>query len=71
MLCIEYYLNEENTLTEEEIFSWYEDEGLDKDKLRRVIQEKIKVKLTAKSDRSKTEEGDNIMRVHFLHHQFR
>ena len=63
MLCIEYYLNEENTLTEEEIFSWYEDEGLDKDKLRRVIQEKIKVKLTAKSDRSKTEEGDNIMRV--------
>lgn len=62
-LCIEYRLDDNSGLTEDDVFSWYEDEALDKDKLRRIIQEKLDVKLTAKDDQSKTEEGANIVRV--------
>ena len=62
-LCIKNYLADNNDLTEDDVFNWYEDEALDKDKLRRIIQEKLRVKLTAQSDHSKTQEGSNIVRV--------
>ena len=62
-LCIEYHLDNSSDLTEDDVFRWYEDEALDKDKLRRIIQERLDIKLTAKSDQDKTEEGSNIVRV--------
>ena len=55
-LCIKNYLADNNDLTEDDVFNWYEDEALDKDKLRRIIQEKLRVKLTAQSDHSKTQQ---------------
>lgn len=36
-LCIEYRLDPGSEYTEDDVFEWYADEPLDKDKLRRII----------------------------------
>ena len=62
-LCLEHYLENDQNFIEDEILNWYDDNALDKDKLRRILLEKLKVKSAAKSDQNRTEEGPNIVRV--------
>lgn len=62
-LCIEYRLDPVNEYTEDDVFEWYADEPLDKNKLIRIIEEKIDVKLAAKADQNKVEDNVNIVRV--------
>ncbi len=62
-LCIEYRLDPDNEYTEDDVFEWYADEPLDKDKLRRIIEEKADVKLAAREDQNRTEDNVNIVRV--------
>ena len=62
-LCIEYRLDSDNDYTEEDVFEWYEDEPLNKDKLIRIIEEKAEVKLAAREDQNRTGDGVNILRV--------
>ena len=62
-LCIECQLDATSSYTEDEVFSWYADESLDKNRLIRIIEEKVQVKLSVKADQSEIEDGVNIMRV--------
>lgn len=62
-LCIEYRLDSFNELTPDDVFGWYPDDSLDKDKLRKIIEEKADIKLQAKQDQKTTNEAVNIMRV--------
>lgn len=55
-LCINYKLESNNTITPDEVFSWYEDESLDKERLLRIIESETKLKLAAKEDREHTGE---------------
>ncbi|MDO4275969.1 MAG: hypothetical protein Q4D16_20055 [Eubacteriales bacterium] len=45
------------------MFEWYSEDPLDKDKLRKIIEEKVDIKLQAKRDQQTTNETVNIMRV--------
>lgn len=62
-LCIEYRLDSSNSLTPDDVFEWYSEDSLDKDKLRKIIEEKVDIKLQAKQDQQTTNETVNIMRV--------
>ncbi len=62
-LCIEYSLDPSNSLAPDDVFEWYSDDPLDKDKLRKIIEEKVDIKLQAKQDQQVTNETVNIMRV--------
>lgn len=62
-LCVQYKLESDNEYTVDDVFEWYDDHLLDKSKLRRIIQKEVNIKLDARSDASKTEEGVNIKRV--------
>lgn len=62
-ICVQYKLGEDNTYTPEEIFEWYKDSPLDKEKLRRIIEEETQIKFDAKNDVSKTDKGVNIKHV--------
>ena len=62
-LCVQYKLDITNEYTDDEVFGWYEDTLFDKDKLRRIIQKEVDIKVAAKNDRSKTDEGVNIKHV--------
>jgi hypothetical protein len=64
-LCINYQLDESNDLTPDDVFRWYEDDQipLNKDRLFKIINEKVDAKLDAKQDQILTDETANIMRV--------
>lgn len=62
-LCIEYRLDSSNSFTPDDVFEWYSEDSLDKDKLRKIIEEKVDIKLQAKQDQQTTNETVNIMRV--------
>lgn len=55
-LCINYKLEPNNTITPDEVFSWYADEPLDKERLIRIIESETKLKLAAKEDQEHTGE---------------
>lgn len=62
-LCIEYQLNPDDNPTMDEVFSWYDDKSLDKEKLSQIIESRVNIKLAAKEDQKDTDESINIMRV--------
>lgn len=62
-VCVQYKLDPENEYTVDDVFGWYEDENLDKEKLRRIILEEAAIKLAAKDDINKTDEDLRIKRV--------
>lgn len=62
-LCVQYKLEPDNEYTSDDVFGWYGDVLLDKDKLRKIIQEEAEMKMDAKDDISKTDEGVNIKHV--------
>lgn len=62
-LCIEYKLDPDNECTADDVFEWYEGENIDKEKLRRIIEEETELKRDAEDDKAQTDEGVNIWRV--------
>lgn len=62
-LCIELLLDTSSTTTPDEVFSWYEGEEIDADRLLRIIDEKYNIKLRAKQDKDEIHENVNILRV--------
>lgn len=62
-ICIQYKLEPDNEYTCEDVFGWYEEGILDKDKLREIIQKETEIKLDAKEDILQTDEGVNIKHV--------
>lgn len=62
-LCIEYELNPTGEFTTEDVLGWYDEDDLNKDLLRQVIQEKTELKLDIKSDQRHTGEEKHILRV--------
>ncbi len=62
-LCVDAYLKGNERITTDEVFSWYKDEHIDQEKLRRVIEERIKFKTAAKDDLEKSENSIYVQRV--------
>lgn len=62
-LCVEYRLDSSNEITPDDVFEWYADSQLDKEKLLKIIEEKADIKLNAQQDREITGQDVNIMRV--------
>lgn len=62
-LCVEYRLDSSNEFTPDDVFEWYADSQLDKEKLLKIIEEKADIKLNAQQDRALTGQDVNIMRV--------
>lgn len=62
-LCVQYKLDKDNEYTPEDVFEWYDDCSLNKDKLRRIIESETEMKFDARDDRSKTDKGVNIKHV--------
>lgn len=62
-LCVESQLDESASSSVDEILSWYDDDFFDKDRLYRIIEERVYVKLKARADKSLDENDMNIMRV--------
>lgn len=62
-LCVEYRLDSSNEFTPDDVFEWYADSQLDKEKLLKIIEEKADIKLNAQQDRDLTGQDVNIMRV--------
>ena len=62
-LCVEYRLDSSNEFTPDDVFEWYADNQLDKEKLLKIIEEKADIKLNAQQDRDLTGQDVNIMRV--------
>lgn len=62
-LCVKSHFDTPGELTIDDVFSWYEDETFDKDRLRKLIEERIDLKANAKLDLEQTAEQNNIMRV--------
>lgn len=62
-LCIEYKLDPNNEYTADNVFEWYEGENIDKEKLRRIIEEETELKRDAEDDKTQTDKGVNIRRV--------
>ena len=50
--CIEFILDSDSDITPDEVFTWYEEEAFDKEKLLKVIEERSDVKREAKLDRA-------------------
>ena len=66
-LCVQYKLEPDNEYTCDEVFEWYEDTLFNKDKLRKIIQEKVDIKDAVKNDLSKTDKGVNIKHVSHIY----
>lgn len=61
--CIDVFLNGDAETTADEVFSWYEGEPIDKIKLQRIIDSRIKLKMAALEDPEKTESSVNVRHV--------
>ncbi len=63
-LCVDARLQENNDITPDVVFSWYADaDDIDKEKLHRIIDERIQFKLDAKEDLEKSGNSINIKQV--------
>lgn len=62
-LCVDSQLDTSASSSVDEILSWYDDNSLDKDRLYRIIEYRINVKLKARADKSLNENNMNIMQV--------
>lgn len=62
-LCVEYKLDPNSEYSADDVFEWYEDENIDKEKLRRIIEKETELKRDAEDDKTQTDEGVNIRRV--------
>ncbi len=62
-LCVHAYLQGDSNTTADEVFSWYDTESIDRDKLRRIIEDRIRIKSAAREDLEKTKEKFHINRV--------
>lgn len=63
-LALTYHFDEDPEHTEETVLAWYEDdESIDRDRMRRIIDEAVEERKSVKFDQNKTEEGENVVRV--------
>lgn len=61
--CIQAFLEGKDNITADEVLSWYESEPIDKEKLRRIIDDRIELKLAAREDPEKSENSLNVRQV--------
>ena len=62
-LCVDAYLQKNDDITTDVVFSWYKDEPIDQDKLRKIIIDRINFKLAAKEDQEKSGNSVNVRQV--------
>ena len=62
-LCVDAYLQKNDDITTDVVFSWYKDEPIDQDKLRKIIIDRIHFKLAAKEDKEKSGNSVNVRQL--------
>ncbi len=61
--CVKAFLERNSDITPDLVFSWYDNEPIDKEKLRKLIDVRIKLKSAAESDPEKTKNSVNVKQV--------
>ncbi len=62
--CISAILEKDGSITTDDVLSWYEDDDtVDKEKVVRIIDDNVKIKLAARDDPENTENVVNIKQV--------
>lgn len=61
--CVQTLLEDKNSTTPDEVFSWYENEPIDREKLQRIIDTRIQFKMAAREDTEKSGKSVNVKQV--------